>query len=226
MPKGVTEDGRWRGLAPLDAWVDAMQAEAPLCACGCGERIVVKRAHRHRGIPRFVHGHHARVEHGRYIGVDKWVEEQQGWHQCACGCGGLITVVERHHATGIPRYLHNHSPRPDLGHGADHPRYVHDRSLVKSRDGQYFTPWTMKLIHERCGGACVECGDTGGLEFDHIVPIALGGTGDPENGQLPCRACHKEKTPVDHVRAALARRCEFMLGTIDNLLAAIQAVAA
>ena len=54
MPKGVPEDGRWRGLAPLDTWVEAMQSEAPLCACGCGERIVVKRAHRHRGIPRFV----------------------------------------------------------------------------------------------------------------------------------------------------------------------------
>lgn len=226
MPKGVPKDGRWRGLEPLDAWVRRTQPSAPLCGCGCGERVRTHRHHRAKGIPSFVRGHHARVEHGRYLGVDRWVEENQGKHVCACGCGGTIAVVPRHHATGIPTYLPNHSPTPDLGHGPDHPRYISDRSRVRSRGGQYFTPWTMRLIEKRCGGACADCGDTEALECDHILPLSLGGTGDPENGQLLCRACHRAKTRVDIMRADLARRCEAMLHTIDGLLGAAAAAAA
>ncbi len=39
MPRGVPKSGLWRGMEPLDEWVRRMQAEAPLCACGCGQRI-------------------------------------------------------------------------------------------------------------------------------------------------------------------------------------------
>ena len=77
MPKGVPEDGRWRGLAPLDTWVEAMQSEAPLCACGCGERIRIQRHHRAKGIPVFIHGHHARcwVHRDRYH--PNWSDERK-----------------------------------------------------------------------------------------------------------------------------------------------------
>lgn len=34
--------------------------EAPLCKCGCGERVPVKEWHRAAGIPEFIHGHNGK----------------------------------------------------------------------------------------------------------------------------------------------------------------------
>ena len=34
-----------------------------VCACGCGEKIMVSRWHEYgRGIPRFIHGHNSKIE--------------------------------------------------------------------------------------------------------------------------------------------------------------------
>lgn len=49
---------------------------------------------------------------------------------------------------------------------------------------------------------CRNCGATGQLEADHIIPIAEGGAHrDTANGQALCPNCHEEKT-----RAEAARR--------------------
>lgn len=223
MPRGVPKDGRWRGSEALDEWVRRTQASAPLCACGCGARVTIQRHHRAKGIPRFVHGHHARVEHGRYAGVDKWVADNQGRHACACGCGGTITVTAQHHAVGIPRYLPAHHAPPLLGHGPDHPAFIHDRSLVKARNGQGFTPWVMQLIHERDGGRCVRCGESDDLEHDHVIPIGEGGTGEAANGQLLCRRCHRLKTDADLARGRLYAVAHQLLQTLRWVLAALRA---
>jgi hypothetical protein len=34
-------------------------------------------------------------------------------------------------------------------------------------------------------------------EFDHQIPVALGGGDDPENNVHLCAACHREKTNAD-----------------------------
>lgn len=39
----------------------------------------------------------------------------------------------------------------------------------------------------------------GYFQFDHIIPIALGGTNAQENIQVLCSPCHKEKTRLDMV---------------------------
>lgn len=41
---------------------------------------------------------------------------------------------------------------------------------------------------------CQLCESRAGVEVDHIVPIALGGTGDLENLRTLCRACHASET--------------------------------
>jgi 5-methylcytosine-specific restriction protein A len=41
---------------------------------------------------------------------------------------------------------------------------------------------------------CVRCGERDGLEVDHVVPIAQGGTWTLDNAQTLCRHCHAEKT--------------------------------
>lgn len=42
-----------------EAWAERMRAEAPLCACGCGERVNLKPSHRAKGMPKYAHGHHS-----------------------------------------------------------------------------------------------------------------------------------------------------------------------
>jgi 5-methylcytosine-specific restriction endonuclease McrA len=48
-------------------------------------------------------------------------------------------------------------------------------------------------VWERDGGACVQCGATFELQFDHIIPVALGGATTAENLQILCGTCNRAK---------------------------------
>ena len=50
------------------------------------------------------------------------------------------------------------------------------------------------LVWSRDGGACVRCGATHGLHFDHIIPVALGGGNTGANIQILCQACNQRKS--------------------------------
>lgn len=49
-------------------------------------------------------------------------------------------------------------------------------------------------VWQAYGGACAECGATDYLEFDHIVPVAKGGSNSEQNVQLLCRRCNLRKS--------------------------------
>jgi len=48
-------------------------------------------------------------------------------------------------------------------------------------------------VFRRDGGRCAVCGIDELLQFDHVIPVALGGASTPENLQLLCAPCNREK---------------------------------
>lgn len=49
-------------------------------------------------------------------------------------------------------------------------------------------------VWQRYGGRCADCGSTQYIEFDHIVPVARGGSNSDQNVQLLCRRCNLKKS--------------------------------
>ena len=50
-----------------------------------------------------------------------------------------------------------------------------------------------RAVFERDGGRCVDCGSSFDLQYDHVIPVALGGAGTVENVQLLCAPCNQGK---------------------------------
>ncbi|HEX3831755.1 MAG TPA: HNH endonuclease signature motif containing protein [Solirubrobacteraceae bacterium] len=51
-----------------------------------------------------------------------------------------------------------------------------------------------RAIYERDGGACCLCGAAFDLQYDHVLPVALGGATTFENLQLLCGSCNRAKS--------------------------------
>jgi hypothetical protein len=49
------------------------------------------------------------------------------------------------------------------------------------------------FVWNRDGGRCVTCGARERLEFDHVIPVALGGANTARNLQLLCEGCNRAK---------------------------------
>ena len=49
------------------------------------------------------------------------------------------------------------------------------------------------LVWERDGGKCVQCDSKEDLQFDHIIPVAMGGATSDQNLQILCGSCNRSK---------------------------------
>jgi 5-methylcytosine-specific restriction endonuclease McrA len=48
-------------------------------------------------------------------------------------------------------------------------------------------------VFRRDGGRCAACGSDELLQFDHVIPVALGGASTAANLQVLCAPCNREK---------------------------------
>ncbi|MBA3245710.1 MAG: HNH endonuclease [Actinobacteria bacterium] len=68
------------------------------------------------------------------------------------------------------------------------------------------SPHARRKAKAAVGNRCQDCGQSptpdNPLELDAVIPIADGGTHEPENTRVRCRRCHRAKTRAD----ARARR--------------------
>ena len=68
--------------------------------------------------------------------------------------------------------------------------------IAKSNEGpsRHIPREIRQRIWQRYGGQCADCGANQYLEFDHIVPVARGGSNSEANVQLLCRNCNQKKS--------------------------------
>lgn len=66
-----------------------------------------------------------------------------------------------------------------------------------SRDRREFSAKVMVAAFKRCKGRCESCGvrlSAGRINYDHVIPDAMGGQPLLENCAVLCAACHGVKT--------------------------------
>ncbi|MGI5491225.1 HNH endonuclease [Microtetraspora malaysiensis] len=51
-----------------------------------------------------------------------------------------------------------------------------------------------QFVWARDQGRCRHCGSTVELQFDHIIPVSMGGGSAPENLQILCGPCNRRKS--------------------------------
>jgi len=78
------------------------------------------------------------------------------------------------------------------------------------RRSSFSTSFRLSLFLER-NGSCASCNTKiaagQAWDIDHILPIALGGSNEPNNLQILCRSCHRYKTTQDDIpRIAKTKR--------------------
>jgi len=67
---------------------------------------------------------------------------------------------------------------------------------VEEKRSRFIPREVRQRVWQKYGGQCAECGDTQYLEFDHVIPVAKGGSNSDVNVQLLCRKCNLKKSDL------------------------------
>jgi 5-methylcytosine-specific restriction endonuclease McrA len=80
-------------------------------------------------------------------------------------------------------------------------RLLEDRQAGPTAGRQAIPKSVRHSVWQRDRGRCMECGACERLEFDHIIPLAMGGANTERNLQLLCGPCPQKGR---HARLMLA----------------------
>lgn len=68
-------------------------------------------------------------------------------------------------------------------------------SAPRVPSGRKAIPEDVKVyVMRRDAGSCRACGSTTELQYDHIIPLAMGGSNNAENLQILCGPCNRSKS--------------------------------
>jgi hypothetical protein len=73
---------------------------------------------------------------------------------------------------------------------------AHARMAVDRLEGPSRKPLGREVktaVWSRDGGRCVECGSDEDFQYDHIIPVSMGGATSVENLQILCGDCNRVK---------------------------------
>jgi hypothetical protein len=109
-----------------------------------------------------------------------WCLDRFYWEDDGLDAGDVFALVHERHARARRRLARAHAAlAQDETAGAP-------RREPIPRD-------VRRAVWDRDGGACTQCGERFELQFDHVIPVALGGATTVENLQVLCGPCNRAK---------------------------------
>ena len=115
-----------------------------------------------------------------YLWQERWFSDDEGLD--ADDVHALLLVREEQVA-GRLRRARTHRERLDEA-----------ERLASSRRARGVVAGDVRaVVWARDGGRCTACGATTELQFDHVIPLSLGGSSTEANVQLLCGPCNRAK---------------------------------
>ena len=65
---------------------------------------------------------------------------------------------------------------------------------MSDKPNRYISSSVKIAVWRRDQGKCVDCESKEKLEYDHIIPVAKGGSNTERNIQLLCEKCNRKKS--------------------------------
>jgi TPR repeat protein len=128
------------------------------------------------------------------IGVPQSLVESYKWANLASAQGHQDAQILRDNlAKKMPSKEIAQAQRRAIAEAANHATPPGFQDSESQQNRQAIPSDVRREIWRRDGGRCVKCGSRAALEYDHIIPVARGGSNTARNIELLCEVCNRSK---------------------------------